>query len=84
MKTILFILLLIAANAFAVDVKLKKGVIFNHAGHESNLCSACHVETEGTPGKIPKLGKEWAHNTCIECHDIFDKGPTKCDGCHLK
>ena len=85
MKTILIVLLLIAANSFAADmIQLKKGVAFNHKAHQSNLCSACHVETEGTPGKIPGLGKEWAHKTCIECHDIFDKGPTKCDGCHKK
>ena len=87
MKTVIIIALFMAVNAYAAGqevLKLKRGVVFNHKSHQANLCSACHVETEGTPGKIPNLGKEWAHNTCIECHDIFEKGPTKCDGCHKK
>jgi len=88
MKRILFVLLLIAANAYASDIiQLKNGVVFNHISHQSEkvgLCSACHVEIEGTPGKIPGLGKEWAHKTCVECHDIFEVGPTKCNGCHIK
>jgi hypothetical protein len=88
MKRILFVLLLIAANAYASDIiQLKNGVVFNHISHQSDkvgLCSACHVEIEGTPGKIPGLGKEWAHKTCVECHDIFEVGPTKCGGCHIK
>lgn len=85
MKRLVLVLLLIAANAFAADViKLKNGVVFNHAEHQSDkvgLCSACHA---AEPGKIAALGKEWAHKTCIECHDIFEKGPTKCEGCHKK
>lgn len=88
MKKMILALLLIATNAFTADIiMLKKGVAFNHLGHMTDkvgLCSACHVETEGTPGKIPGLGKEWAHKTCVECHDIFEKGPVKCDGCHKK
>jgi hypothetical protein len=88
MKKVLFVLLLIAANAFAADIMtFKKGVVFSHTTHQGEqvgLCSACHVETEGTPGKIPGFGKEWSHKTCIECHDIFEKGPTTCDGCHKK
>ncbi|MBL0224832.1 MAG: cytochrome C [Geobacteraceae bacterium] len=87
-KIVLAAVLLMAANSFAADIMyLKRGVVFNHLGHQTEkvgLCSACHVETEGTPGKIPGLGKDWAHRTCIECHDIFEKGPTKCDGCHTK
>ena len=89
-KKAALVLLLIAANAFGAGediLKFKRGVVFNHAGHQTEkvgLCSACHVETEGTPQKIPGFGKEWAHKTCIECHDIFEKGPTKCDGCHVK
>jgi len=90
MKKAALVILLIAANAFGAGeeiLKFKRGVVFNHAGHQTEkvgLCSACHVETEGTPQKIPGFGKEWAHKTCIECHDIFEKGPTKCDGCHVK
>jgi hypothetical protein len=90
MKTLTIIALFLAVNAYAAGediLKLKRGVVFNHIGHQTEkvgLCSACHVETEGTPGKIPGFGKEWAHKTCIECHDIFEKGPTKCDGCHTK
>jgi hypothetical protein len=85
MKRIMFLLLLIASNASAADIiTLKNGVIFDHVGHQTEkvgLCSACH---EGKPGKIAGLGKEWAHKTCIECHDIFEKGPTRCEGCHKK
>ncbi len=85
MKKVALVFILVAANAFAADViKLKNGVVFDHAGHKNEkvgLCSACH---EGEPGKIAALGKEWAHNTCIDCHDIFGKGPTKCEGCHAK
>ncbi len=90
MKRLVLVALLIAVNAFGAGediLKFKRGVVFNHAGHQTEkvgLCSACHVETEGTPQKIPGFGKEWAHKTCIECHDIFEKGPTKCDGCHVK
>jgi hypothetical protein len=88
MKKIMIVVVLLATNAYAADVfTFKRGVVFNHAGHQSDkvgLCSACHVETEGTPRKIPGFGKEWAHKTCIECHDIFEKGPTTCDGCHIK
>ena len=85
MKTILFILLFTGTSAIAADiVEFKNGVVFNHLSHKTDkagLCSACH---EGEPGKIPGFGKEWAHKNCIECHDIFEKGPTKCDGCHTR
>jgi hypothetical protein len=87
-KIVIVLLLLIAVNAFASDIiKMKKGVVFSHISHQGEkvgLCSACHVELEGTPGKIPGMGKDWAHKTCVECHDIFEVGPTKCAGCHLK
>ena len=88
MKCVIAVLLVCCGSAFASDViNLKNGMVFSHLSHQSDkvgLCSACHVETTGTPGKIPGFGKEWAHKTCIECHDTFDKGPTKCDGCHVK
>ncbi|MDA8431095.1 MAG: cytochrome c3 family protein [Geobacteraceae bacterium] len=79
------VLLLIATNTFAADViTFKGGVVFDHRGHQTDkagLCSACH---EGVPGKIAGFGKEWAHKNCIDCHDIFEKGPATCDGCHPK
>jgi len=88
MKLVVLISVVLACNAFASDViNLKNGVTFSHLSHQTEkigLCSACHVETSGTPGKIPGFGKEWAHKSCIECHDIFEKGPTTCKGCHAK
>ena len=85
MKRVVLVLLLIAANAFAADViNLKNGVVFNHAGHQSDkvgLCSACH---EAEPGKIAALGKEWAHKYCKDCHEVFSEGPVTCNDCHKK
>lgn len=83
MKNTILILLLLVTTAFADDVLIfKGGMKFNHVKHQvknGGACSACH---EKDPGKIAGFGKDWAHKICIECHDTFGEGPTKCDGCH--
>jgi predicted CXXCH cytochrome family protein len=56
-------------------------VMFPHQKHQMWVqdCSQCH--TQGI-GKIPELGKEWAHKTCRGCHADRDKGPISCRDCH--
>ena len=57
---------------------------FQHKKHLTalnNECFHCH-KTEN--GKIDDWGKETAHTICIPCHDLYEKGPTECKGCHKK
>jgi len=84
MKKAFVLLILIATNTFANDViKLKKGVVFNHLGHQTTKVGDCSVCHETKPyGKIPGFGKEWAHKYCTDCHEAFSEGPTKCAECH--
>lgn len=58
-------------------------VSFTHKKHQDQLkdCSKCH---EKGPGRIPELGKDWAHKTCKGCHTEMKKGPTSCTDCHKK
>jgi hypothetical protein len=76
-------MVMLATTAFAEDVLLfKGGITFNHLKHQTKnggVCTACHSQE---PGKIAAFGKEWAHKNCIECHDTFGEGPTKCGECH--
>lgn len=85
MKTVMtFALMLLAVSSLASDIIVfKNGMVFKHQGHKSEvgMCSYCH---EGTPGKIPGFGSEWAHKTCIGCHVEFKEGPQECKGCHGK
>jgi hypothetical protein len=72
----------LAASVFASDViTFSNGMVFDHQGHKSEvgMCSYCH---EGSPGKIPGFGKEWAHKNCIGCHTEFREGPVVCAACH--
>lgn len=84
MKKMFLTLLCCASTATADDVMVfKNGATFNHKLHQSTrvgVCSVCHEN--GTNGKIPGFGKEWAHKNCIECHDLFNEGPKECAGCH--
>ena len=97
MKIILIIIAIIASFAvasFAADVRdrmefpAKNGnVIFYHNNHVNEVKGDCTVCHDKAPGKIAGFGKEYAHKTCIPCHeprDGFPEGPTKCDGCHMK
>lgn len=66
-------------------IKLKMGdksMNFQHWKHQKNNneeCFHCHKPQEW---KIRKWDKEVAHQVCIACHDLNDKGPTECKGCH--
>lgn len=66
----------------------KGDVDFTHWQHQVNLkddCSMCHPND---PGKIPDMGRDWAHRVCQGCHIKTavgaKKGPTLCYGCHNK
>lgn len=59
-----------------------KPLTFQHRKHQTynnNECFHCHKPQEW---KIKKWDKEVAHEVCIACHDINDKGPVECKGCH--
>lgn len=66
-------------------IKLKMGdktLDFHHRKHQkrnSNECFHCHKPQEW---KIKKWDKEVAHEICIACHDLNDKGPVECKECH--
>lgn len=69
-------------------VKFKMGgntVELAHWKHQERAkkggCTNCH---RGEIGKIDSWNQEFAHMVCIACHDINDKGPTKCKECHIK
>lgn len=68
-----------------IDLKMGKNVIkFQHKTHQDKLnneCEHCH-KTE--LGKIDGWDEDRAHVICIACHDLYDKGPTECKGCHAK
>lgn len=53
---------------------------------EVEKCSACHLDPEGdVPGmREMSLKKNPFHMACIDCHKERDKGPTKCNECHVK
>lgn len=73
------------AKLGAESIILKMGtnnLTFTHRKHQkktNNECWHCH-KTEN--GKIDGWGKETAHNLCIPCHDLEDKGPVECKQCH--
>lgn len=66
-------------------IKLKMGektLSFKHWKHQkinNNECFHCHKPQEW---KIKKWDKEVAHEICIACHDLNDKGPVECKECH--
>ena len=66
-------------------IKMKMGrqvLEFKHWKHQErnvNECFHCHKHQEW---KINKWDKQVAHEMCIACHDLYDKGPVKCKGCH--
>lgn len=74
-----------SAKIGAENINLKMGsknLTFTHRKHQkktNNECWHCH-KTE--TGKIDGWGKEAAHNLCIPCHDLEDKGPVECKHCH--
>jgi predicted CXXCH cytochrome family protein len=69
-------------------IKFKMGatktVDFSHHRHQqlvNNQCWECHDKKLGV---IDNWGKEAAHKLCIACHDLHEKGPVACKGCHKK
>jgi predicted CXXCH cytochrome family protein len=72
-------------NAGPEIIKMKMGdktLNFQHRKHQqinNNECFHCHKPQEW---KIKKWDKEVAHQVCIACHDLNDKGPVECKGCH--
>lgn len=77
----------IPQNVGPAMLELKMGskpLIFPHLKHQkvtNNECFHCHKAQEW---KIREWDKEVAHQLCISCHDLNDKGPVECKGCHLK
>lgn len=72
-------------NAGPEIIKLNMGpktFVFQHRKHQTsnnNECFHCHKPQEW---KIKKWDKEVAHEVCIACHDLNEKGPVECKGCH--
>lgn len=61
-----------------------KKIVFSHQRHQQltkNQCWECH---DKKTGKIDNWGESTAHKLCIPCHDLNEKGPVVCKGCHKK
>jgi len=92
---ILLLSLLFTSTVFAVKpenigpkiIKLKMGektIDFTHQKHQkltNNQCWECHDKKNG---KIENWNQATAHKICIPCHDLNEKGPVSCKGCHKK
>lgn len=93
MKKISAVVAMLAITAFAgaafaspevIELPASMGkVTFHHKQHQERLkdCKKCH---ENGPGKIPGIGKDWAHKTCKGCHAEMKQGPVSCKECHKK
>jgi len=85
--TVILTVDLFAANPGAPVIKLKMGnkmLEFTHLKHQKltkGQCWECH---DKTPGKITNWSEATAHKLCIPCHDLNEKGPISCKGCHKK
>ena len=91
----LLLSLLFTATVFAANpenpgpkiIKLKMGkktVDFTHQKHQkvtNNQSWECHDKKNG---KIENWNQATAHKICIPCHDLNEKGPVSCKGCHKK
>jgi len=66
-------------------IKLKMGketIEFTHHKHQKAVddqCWECHKKESG---KIENWSEATAHKLCIPCHDLNEKGPVSCKGCH--
>ncbi len=68
-------------------IHMKMGAVqlpFQHWKHQVNNGSECFHCHKADGGKIKGWGKETAHELCIPCHDLNDKGPVECKQCHKK
>ena len=74
-------------NRGPATIKLDMGakvLTFSHHKHQkitNNQCWECH---DKKIGKIEGWSKATAHKLCIPCHDLNEKGPVSCKGCHKK
>jgi len=74
-------------NSGPAVIELKMGNMhlpFQHLKHQksnNSECSHCHKPREW---KIKEWNKEVAHQLCISCHDLNEKGPVECKECHTK
>lgn len=74
-------------NRGPASVKMQMGaktLVFSHHKHQKytkDQCWECH---DKKVGKIDNWNKATAHKICIPCHDLNEKGPTTCKGCHKK
>jgi len=64
------------------SIKLKTVVPFQHWKHQSSNGSECFNCHKADGARIENWGKEVAHELCISCHDLNDKGPVECKQCH--
>jgi predicted CXXCH cytochrome family protein len=68
-----------------IKLKMGKNIIeFTHHKHQkvtNNQCWECH---DKKTGKIDNWSQATAHRLCIPCHDLNEKGPVSCKGCHKK
>lgn len=75
-----------AAPSDVIDYQAKPGkVAFTHKKHADALkdCAKCHPGGKGA--KIEGFSKDVAHSKlCKPCHVTMKKGPTACNGCHVK
>ena len=90
LAALLFATTLLAAqpqNLGPKTIKLKMGtktLEFTHHKHQkavNNQCWECH---DKNTGKIDNWSEATAHRLCIPCHDLNEKGPINCKGCHKK
>lgn len=88
--SLLFSTLVMAAppeNRGPQVIKLKMGkktIEFTHHKHQKvtkDQCWECH---DKKVGKIDNWNESTAHRLCIPCHDLNEKGPVSCKGCHKK
>lgn len=89
-KTVCIVLFLVNVMACSTvfagsgpdSIQLKTVVPFQHWKHQVSPgveCVNCHKPGSG---KIENWGKDAAHELCIACHDLNEKGPVECKQCH--
>ena len=68
-------------------IKIKMGtkiLDFNHHKHQQDVDNHCWECHDKKTGKIDNWSEATAHKLCIPCHDLYEKGPVNCKGCHRK
>lgn len=74
-------------NLGAAVINLRMGdktLPFTHRKHQKDLNNECFHCHNTKIGKIDGWGKDTAHDICIACHELEEKGPITCRQCHLK